>query len=129
MPTARGGEHCRPAPCPSQRPAWPVSGTPLTVVLGHQRCGAVSAAYEALREGRPLPGNLQAIEQALRPAYEQIARESHADPVEAMTRAQVRLTADGRARGPRQRKGPPVGVNRRALTCVLPVWAILGSNQ
>ncbi|GGK91303.1 carbonic anhydrase [Planomonospora parontospora subsp. parontospora] len=71
------------------------SGTPLIVVLGHQRCGAVSAAYEALRGGRPLPGNLQAIEQALRPAYEQIARESHADPVEAMTRAQVRLTADG----------------------------------
>ncbi|GGL45412.1 carbonic anhydrase [Planomonospora parontospora] len=69
-------------------------GTPLIVVLGHQRCGAVSAAYEALREGRPLPGNLRAIEQALRPAYEQTVRGSHADPVEAMTRAQVKLTAD-----------------------------------
>ncbi|MFD0476062.1 carbonic anhydrase [Nonomuraea thailandensis] len=49
------------------------SGTPLIVVLGHQRCGAVSAAYQALRDGRSLPGNLQAITQALRPAYEQVA--------------------------------------------------------
>ncbi|WP_449065196.1 carbonic anhydrase [Planomonospora algeriensis] len=69
-------------------------GTPLIVILGHQRCGAVSAAYKALREGEPLPGNLQAIEQALRPAYEQAAREGGADPVETMTRAQVKLTAD-----------------------------------
>jgi carbonic anhydrase len=69
-------------------------GTPLIVVLGHQRCGAVSAAYKALREDEPLPGNLQAIAEALRPAYEQTVRESGADPVETMTRAQVRLTAD-----------------------------------
>ncbi|MCO6007167.1 carbonic anhydrase [Actinoallomurus purpureus] len=70
------------------------SGTPLIVVLGHQRCGAVSAAYKSLREGKPLPGNLQAIVQALRSAYEQAARERSADPVDAMTRAQVKLTAD-----------------------------------
>ncbi|MGW5688693.1 carbonic anhydrase [Nonomuraea sp. NPDC003754] len=70
------------------------SGTPLIVVLGHQRCGAVSAAYKALREGKPLPGNLQAIAQALRPAYEQTVRNPGADPVETMSRAQVRLTAD-----------------------------------
>ncbi|SDL92580.1 carbonic anhydrase [Nonomuraea jiangxiensis] len=70
------------------------SGTPLIVVLGHQRCGAVSAVYEALREGKQLPGNLQAITEALRPAYEQSVRESHADPAEAMAKAQVKLTAD-----------------------------------
>ncbi|TMR08146.1 carbonic anhydrase [Nonomuraea turkmeniaca] len=70
------------------------SGTPLIVVLGHQRCGAVSAAYSALREGKPLPGNLQAILEALRPAYEQAAQENHADPAEAMARAQVTLTAN-----------------------------------
>lgn len=70
------------------------SGTPLIVVLGHQRCGAVSAAYKALREGEPLPGNLQAIERALRPAYEQSVRQSGGDPVETMAKAQVKLTAD-----------------------------------
>jgi carbonic anhydrase len=70
------------------------SGTPLIVVLGHQRCGAVAATYRALREGKPLPGNLQAITEALRPAYEQAVRESSADPAETMARAQVKLTAD-----------------------------------
>ncbi|MFF5207930.1 carbonic anhydrase [Streptosporangium sp. NPDC000396] len=45
-------------------------GTPLVVVLGHQRCGAVTAASHALHEGKPLPGELQRIVTALRPAYE-----------------------------------------------------------
>jgi carbonic anhydrase len=69
------------------------SGTPLIVVLGHQRCGAVKAAYQSMREGKPLPGNLQAIVKALQPAYEQVMREGGADPVETMARAQVKLTA------------------------------------
>ncbi|SEG16482.1 carbonic anhydrase [Nonomuraea solani] len=67
------------------------SGTPLIVVLGHQRCGAVSAVYGALRAGRSLPGNLQAITEALRPAYEHATGD---DPADAMARAQVKLTAD-----------------------------------
>ncbi|MFE7312337.1 carbonic anhydrase [Streptomyces sp. NPDC057555] len=69
------------------------SGTPLVVVLGHQRCGAVKAAYESLREGKPLPGNLQAIAKALQPAYAQAHRGGGADPVDTMARAQVTLTA------------------------------------
>ncbi|MEV5243593.1 carbonic anhydrase [Streptomyces cinnamoneus] len=70
------------------------SGTPLIFVLGHQRCGAVKAAYTSLREDKPLPGNLQAIVRALRPAYERALKEGGADPVETMARAQVRLTAE-----------------------------------
>jgi len=69
-------------------------GTPLVVVLGHQRCGAVSAAYKALRDGKPLPGNLQAIVEALKPAYDQTAKQSGADPVENMAKAQAKLAAD-----------------------------------
>ncbi|MET8955786.1 carbonic anhydrase [Streptomyces sp. NPDC004393] len=69
------------------------SGTPLVVVLGHQRCGAVKAAYGALQDGKRLPGNLQAIARALRPAYQQAVREGGTDPVETMARAQVKLTA------------------------------------
>ncbi len=69
-------------------------GTPLIVVLGHQRCGAVEAAYTALKDGKPLPGNLQSIVEALRPAYEATTREGSADPIETMTKHQVTLTAD-----------------------------------
>ncbi|TKK85988.1 carbonic anhydrase [Herbidospora galbida] len=69
-------------------------GTPLIMVLGHQRCGAVAAAYQALKDGKPLPGNLQAIAEALRPAYEQTTRGGSADPIETMTKNQVTLTAD-----------------------------------
>ncbi|MEU5299373.1 carbonic anhydrase [Streptomyces noursei] len=69
------------------------SGTPLIVVLGHQRCGAVKAAYAALHNDKPLAGNLQAIVKALQPAYEQTVREGGADPVDTMARAQVELTA------------------------------------
>jgi carbonic anhydrase len=43
--------------------------TPLIVVLGHQRCGAVAAAAHALHKGTTLPGHLQDIVEALRPAY------------------------------------------------------------
>lgn len=67
---------------------------PLIVVLGHQRCGAVEASYKSLRDGKPLPGNLEAIARALRPAYEQTVREGGGgDPVDTMARAQVKLTA------------------------------------
>ncbi|MFE2314409.1 carbonic anhydrase [Streptomyces sp. NPDC059441] len=69
------------------------SGTPLIVVLGHQRCGAIEAAYKSIRDGTPLPGNLEAIAKALRPAYEQAVHAGGGDPVESMARAQVTLTA------------------------------------
>ncbi|MER5225358.1 carbonic anhydrase [Streptomyces flaveus] len=85
------------------------SGTPLIVVLGHQRCGAVKAAHKALKDGKPLPGNLQSIAEALRPAYDVIAKEKHADPVDAMTRVHVKQTsADLRSNkdlGPLVKKG------------------------
>jgi carbonic anhydrase len=44
-------------------------GTPLIVVLGHQRCGAVQAAASALSGGEMPPGDLRWIVEALRPAY------------------------------------------------------------
>ncbi|MEU6577591.1 carbonic anhydrase [Streptomyces sp. NPDC046805] len=89
-----GGEAVGPVVTGSVEYGPMTSGTPLIVVLGHQRCGAVKAAYESLRDGKPLPGNLQAIVRALRPAYEQTAKEGGHDPVEAMARAQVTLTAN-----------------------------------
>ncbi|MET7461205.1 carbonic anhydrase [Nonomuraea sp. NPDC005501] len=44
-------------------------GTPLVVVLGHQRCGAVTAAAESLHEHKSLPGELSTIASSLRSAY------------------------------------------------------------
>lgn len=69
------------------------SGSPLIVVLGHQSCGAVKAAYKALKEATDLPGDLDAIVDALRPAYKEIAKTKHADPVDAMIRAHANRTA------------------------------------
>ncbi|MFF6783322.1 carbonic anhydrase [Streptomyces sp. NPDC012510] len=69
------------------------AGTPLIVVLGHQRCGAVKAAHEALKTGKKLPGTLQPIAEALRPAYEETAKGKHTDPVDAMIRVHSRQTA------------------------------------
>ncbi|MEU9173657.1 carbonic anhydrase [Streptomyces sp. NPDC048420] len=69
------------------------SGTPLIVVLGHQNCGAIKAAYKALKDDKPLPGTLQTIAEALRPAYEQTAKGEYADPVDAMIRIHTKQTS------------------------------------
>jgi carbonic anhydrase len=45
------------------------NGTPLIVVMGHQRCGAVTAAVHAIQSGAHLPGHLDAIVARLRPAF------------------------------------------------------------
>jgi carbonic anhydrase len=65
-------------------------GTPLVLVLGHQRCGAVTAARGALElDASPDPG-LEAVVELLRPAYD-ATRDSG---VEEMVRAHTRLTAE-----------------------------------
>ena len=70
---------------------------PLLVVLGHQKCGAVTAAHEALlaaEEGTELEEHDYALPEtveALRPAYEASKGES-GDPVDAMIKANVLLT-------------------------------------
>ncbi|WP_330300014.1 carbonic anhydrase [Streptomyces sp. NBC_00503] len=70
------------------------AGTPLILVLGHQRCGAIDASYQALRDGNTLPGNLQAISKALEPAYAATVKNPGTDPVDTMIRHQIKLTAD-----------------------------------
>jgi carbonic anhydrase len=69
------------------------AATPLIVVLGHQSCGAVKAAYKALHDGERLPGELQSIVKTLRPAYRAAAKENAADPVDAMIRVHTKQTA------------------------------------
>ncbi|WP_416973701.1 carbonic anhydrase [Streptomyces sp. 4F14] len=69
------------------------SGTPLIVVLGHQRCGAIQAAHKAMKAGEKLPGKLQAISDALKPAYDEAVKGEHPDPVDAMIRIHTKQTS------------------------------------
>jgi carbonic anhydrase len=65
----------------------------LIVVLGHQRCGAITAAIESIQTGVPAPGHITAIVEALRPAYDAAVTQP-GDLVENMVRAQVQLTVE-----------------------------------
>jgi carbonic anhydrase len=65
----------------------------LIVVLGHERCGAVIDAIAVIQSGGTAPGHIQAVVDALRPAYD-VAIKLPGNLVENMVRAQVRLTVD-----------------------------------
>jgi carbonic anhydrase len=70
-------------------------GTPLLVVLGHQRCGAVSAAVEVTRAGGKAPGHIQRLVAAIRPAIRATKKGSlsEEDYVEAVVRTNAKLVA------------------------------------
>jgi carbonic anhydrase len=46
-------------------------GSALVMVLGHERCGAVVAAVDAVKTGGPVPGHLPALVDPIRPAVMQ----------------------------------------------------------
>ena len=64
---------------------------PLIVVLGHERCGAVSATLGAVRTGAGAPGHIAAIVEALRPIVTPYVDDP--DGVEHAVRANVRAQA------------------------------------
>ncbi|WP_261399339.1 carbonic anhydrase [Streptomyces misionensis] len=43
-------------------------GVPLVLVLGHERCAAVTATLERLRTGAPVPGHLELLVDEIAPA-------------------------------------------------------------
>ncbi len=49
-----------------------VLGTPLIVVLGHDSCGAVSAAIKAVKEKATFPGHIQSLATAIGPSVEAV---------------------------------------------------------
>lgn len=67
--------------------------TPLVVVMGHQRCGAVTFAVDVLNGCATAPDHLREVVEALRPAYE-VARPLPGDQVDNTVRAQIRLTVE-----------------------------------
>lgn len=69
------------------------AATPLVVVLGHQRCGAVTLAVQALNTGAEVPDHLVDVVNALRPAYD-AAKPLPGDQIDNTIRAQIRLTVE-----------------------------------
>lgn len=51
-------------------------GTPLIVVLAHERCGAVTAAAQALESGAEAPGHIAELVRKLKPAVEKTKGQS-----------------------------------------------------
>lgn len=86
-------------------------GTPLIVVLGHSRCGAVGATLQALERPSAVQSpNLRAIVDQIRPALAELLITAHGkDAARQAVRANVRAAAhrlrqgsgilDGRVRG------------------------------
>ncbi|MBT2438906.1 carbonic anhydrase [Streptomyces sp. ISL-36] len=73
-------------------------GVPLVLVLGHERCGAATAAVEYVRTGKPVEGHLARVVEEIAPAA-RATRDLPGDWVENTVRANVarirrRLTRD-----------------------------------
>jgi len=64
-------------------------GTPLIVVLGHERCGAVKATIETLEAGAEAPGHIAELVRKLKPAVEASAK-TPGDKVANAVRENVR---------------------------------------
>jgi carbonic anhydrase len=70
-----------------------VLGVPLIVVLGHVRCGAVTATVDAIRAGRHPDGDVGYLVDEITPAVEEVGADDPDAPDRAM-RAHVARTAD-----------------------------------
>lgn len=68
--------------------------SPLIVVLGHERCGAVSATINAIRTGGSAPGHIGTIVESLRPVVEPLL-DQPGDVVENGVQANVRAQVAG----------------------------------
>lgn len=66
-------------------------GTPLVMVLGHTRCGAVDAAIKVLKDHVELPGHLPELVNSIKPAVEAAARKNPSDLLAEATAENVRF--------------------------------------
>lgn len=64
-------------------------GTPLVMVLGHEKCGAITATVE----GGKAPGHIDAVVQALKPAVEKV-KDQPGDKVENAVKANIGLIVE-----------------------------------
>ena len=70
-------------------------GTPLLMVLGHERCGAVTAAVQ----NKPLPGEISTFVEAILPAVQR-AKNQSGDPVDNTVEANVHYQIERLKRSP-----------------------------
>lgn len=68
-------------------------GSPLVVVLGHERCGAVAAACEVAEKGTKLPGSIGPMVDAILPAAKAMMGKE-GDFVANTVRESAKLTAE-----------------------------------
>ncbi|EFC81064.1 carbonic anhydrase [Parafrankia sp. EUN1f] len=71
-----------------------VLGAPLVVVLGHDACGAVTAASEADRDGRAPAGYIGDLVERVMPSVLSARAAGHTD-IDAFVHTHIRRTVDG----------------------------------
>jgi carbonic anhydrase len=69
-------------------------GSPLIVILGHERCGAIKATIGAIQTGGEAPGHIGDIVEALKPIIEPVLAQP-GDVVENAVRANIHAQAAG----------------------------------
>jgi len=67
-----------------------VLGTPLILVLGHTKCGAVDAAVKAVKDGKAFSGHIPSLVEAIAPAVK-IAQDQPGDLLENAIKQNVLL--------------------------------------
>ncbi len=70
-------------------------GTPLLMVLGHERCGAITAAVQ----NKPLPGEISTFVEAILPAVQRVKGRS-GDPIDRAVAANVYYQIERLKRSP-----------------------------
>jgi carbonic anhydrase len=70
-----------------------VLGTPLILVLGHSKCGAVDAAVKAVKDGKEFPGHIPLLVDAIRPAVK-AARDQAGDLLDNAIKQNVILNVE-----------------------------------
>jgi carbonic anhydrase len=70
-----------------------VLSTPLILVLGHAKCGAVEAAIKAVKDGQEFPGHIPSLVKALRPAVK-TAQEQPGDLLDNAIKQNVLLNVE-----------------------------------
>lgn len=85
-------------------------GVPLVVVMGHQRCGAVTAAVDIVKNNATFPGSIGPMVEPIVPAVLKAQSDGGEDLVEASVRANVARVVDQlRIDGPIMRKAVDAG--------------------
>jgi carbonic anhydrase len=70
-----------------------VLNTPLILVLGHNKCGAVDAAVKAVKDGQEFPGQIPSLIKAIRPAVK-AAQDQSGDLLENAIKQNVVLNVE-----------------------------------